>query len=61
MGAETHNLLGIGAADVVGHWYPDASLNLYPYDAVKSSSTAGPREPNTTLAICVPQNKTFLA
>lgn len=49
---ETHNLFGMGAAaDVVGHWYPDASLNLYPYDAVKSSSTAGPREPGPLLAI----------
>lgn len=42
--ATTYNLLGPDAA-VVGHWYPAASLNLYPYEEVKSSRTAGPREP----------------
>jgi hypothetical protein len=35
----------LGAAECRGHWYPAASLNLYPNEDVKSSKTAGPREP----------------
>jgi len=27
---DTYNLFGCATADVVGHWYPAASLNLYP-------------------------------
>lgn len=40
----------------MGHWYPAASLNLYPNDAVKSSRTAGPREPKKICQFSVQSN-----